>query len=196
MTPAYPLQWPAGWPRTQNPSWSRFSPGSASKEAYYIRAELERLGATNIVINSNMQYKPDGTPYARQSRISDSGVAVYFTLDGSQQCIPCDRWTTVEENMRAVWKTIEALRGIDRWGAKENVKAAFSGFKALPETAIVTPYTARPWHEILQVSPTASPEVIRAAYKQMAFKSHPDHGGTDAAFHEVQRAYKQSGAQS
>ena len=33
------------------------------------------------------------------------------------------------------------------------------------------------FYEVLQVQPTADPEVIRAAYRILARKHHPDHGG-------------------
>ncbi len=106
----------------------------------------------------------------------------------------CDRWRTVDANLRAIGLNIEAIRGMERWGVNDAVDRAFRGYKALPESVIVTPYTARPWHEVLEVSPTASPEVIRAAYKQQLLKHHPDHGGDQASFEEVQRAYRESGA--
>jgi hypothetical protein len=61
----------------------------------------------------------------------DQGVAVYFTYNGSEQCIPCDKWRTIRENMRAIELTIAALHGLDRWEAKEVVNAAFFGSKAL-----------------------------------------------------------------
>jgi hypothetical protein len=62
----------------------------------------------------------------------DQGVAVYFTYNGSEQCIPCDKWRTIRESMRAIKLTIAALYALDRWGAKEVVNAAFFGSKALP----------------------------------------------------------------
>lgn len=194
MTATYPLQWPAGWPRTQNPQSSSFRPGSPYGEAIDIQRQLRLMGATNIVVNSNMMYKNDGMPYARQGNIEDTGVAVYFTLNGTEQCIPCDKWRSIGENLRAVNKTIEALRGLDRWGAKEMVNAAFRGFKALPAAIELGP-SGRPWHEVLEVSPDASPEVILAAYKRLAFKHHPDHGGEAGKFEELQRALKESGVQ-
>ena len=33
------------------------------------------------------------------------------------------------------------------------------------------------YYEVLQVSPRAEPEVVRAAYRSLARKYHPDHGG-------------------
>lgn len=34
------------------------------------------------------------------------------------------------------------------------------------------------YYEVLQVSPRAEPEVVRAAYRSLARKYHPDHGGS------------------
>ena len=43
MTEAYPLHWPAGWPRTAHREASRFEP-----------RELDRLGATGMVLSTNV----------------------------------------------------------------------------------------------------------------------------------------------
>lgn len=189
MTEAYPLRWPVGWPRAKEVQYSNFKVQTFERARIGVMQELDRLGADNVVISTNLELRRDGFPYSGRRQPEDRGVAIYFRRDGEDQCIPCDKWSRIEDNMRAIEKTIEALRGLDRWGAKETVNAAFRGFKALPESVIVTPYTARAWHEVLEVSPTASPEVVRAAYKQMALKHHPDRGGSDAGFQDVQRAW-------
>ena len=191
MSQQYSLQWPIGWKRTNYPDYSRFSPGTVATESNEVIHQLDLLGATEC-ISSNMQYKPNGMPYSRQQRLADTGVAVYFKLNGNEQCIPCDKWTTLEDNLRAIWKTIEALRGIERWGAKEMVNAAFRGFKALPETIIMGEYTAKAWWEVLQVSQTANWDVIEAAYKRLLHKVHPDKGGSSFAFQQVREAFKQA----
>lgn len=191
MTDAYPLQWPAHWPRTEHPKRSQFQTSQAEAQSGVIH-ELRLLGATDIVLSTNIKLRQDGLPYASLRPPEDKGVAVYFTLNGETQCIPCDKWISVAENMRAIEKTVEALRGLERWGAKEMVNAAFRGFKALPANAIVTPYTARPWHEVLEVSPTASIETIRAAYRSMLHRHHPDKGGDESKFMAVQRAWEEA----
>lgn len=183
----YPLQWPMGWKRTQDPDWSRFKPGSTFSETGDVLHELELLGATNIVVSSNMQYRADGLPYARQT-VDDTGVAVYFKLDGEEQCIPCDKWRLLEENLRAIAKTIEALRGLERWGAKDMVNAAFRGFKALP-SSIVTPAPHRSWFVVLNIGEHANALEVKQAYRDALKLTHPDAGGTQADFNEVQRAY-------
>jgi len=185
---AYPLNWPAGWRRNQDPEYSKFIPGSPFSEAQSVTRELELMGADSIIISSNMQYRQDGIPYARQS-VSDTGVAVYFKLNGKQQCIPCDRWVKLEENLRAIAKTIEALRGIERWGAKEMVDAAFSGFKALPASTQSVEVPMPTWFEVLRVSEHASKDDIKAAYRREAHLHHPDKGGEIETFKRISQAY-------
>ena len=192
MIAANPLQWPAHWPRTSTPSRHPAMTRDFTRNRDEVIRQLDMLGARELVISSNLRTRLDGFPLAKQREPEDSGVAVYFTLDGTQQCIPCDKWDTTAQNLRAVALTIEALRGIERWGAKEMVNAAFRGFKALPAEAIVTPFTAKPWHEVLEVAPTASPETIKAAYRAQVKKHHPDHGGDEANLVAVRRAYEQA----
>jgi DnaJ domain len=188
MRDRYPLSWPAGWKREQSPQWSRFKPGSAYAEGWDVEHQLKMLGATDVIITSNMQYRADGLPYARQS-ISDTGVAVYFKHDGEEQCIPCDKWVKVEENLRAIAKTIEAIRGLERWGAKDMVNAAFRGFKALPG-GIVTPPPKQDWWIVLDVNPGANAHEVKAAYRDAIKLHHPDAGGKQEDFTAIQQAYE------
>ena len=197
MAEAYPLQWPAGWPRTKKPQRSRF--GQRNSQGYGLKditmtrardhlfAELDRLGSRNVVLSTNLALRNDGLPRANQRKPDDTGVAVYFTLNGDQKCFPCDKWNRVEDNIYAIAKTIEALRGIERWGSKQMVDATFNGFKALPE-----PGAAEPWHQVLGVYPEASEELIKAAYRRLCLKHHPDHGGTADAFNRIKKAYEEA----
>jgi hypothetical protein len=188
MRDRYPLAWPSGWKREQQPQRSRFKPSSAYSEAYDVEHQLKILGATDVIITSNMQYRADGLPYARQS-VSDTGIAVYFKLSGEEQCIPCDKWRLVEENLRAVAKTVEALRGLERWGAKDMVNAAFRGFKALPG-GIVTPPPKQDWWVALDVNPGANAHEVKSAYRELIKLHHPDAGGRQEDFAAIQQAYE------
>lgn len=192
MSEAYPLQWPIGWKRAKYQDYSRFGKFTFEQMRIEVLRELGLLGATNIIISSNLKLRQDGYPYSNQRQPEDVGIAVYFILNGEEQCIPCDKWSKIEDNLRAIVKTVEALRGIERWGAKEMVNAAFRGFKALPETIIMGEHTSRAWWEVLQVSQTADFDVIQAAYKRLLHKVHPDKGGSDYAFQELQNAMKQA----
>jgi hypothetical protein len=186
MTEAYPLQWPTGWPRTAEPTRALFQTSLAGARDGLLY-ELNKMNAKHIVINSNMVLRRDGLPYANQSRLDDTGVAVYFMLNEQQRCIPCDRWNMVEDNLQAIRRTVEALRGLDRWGAKAVVDAAFSGFKAIPAEAIVV---NEPWYETLGVPADASPSTIRKAFTAFAKQHHPDVGGDPDTYAKYYAAYK------
>lgn len=191
MIDAYPLQWPPAWPRTKYSEYARFQTSFASARNNLMR-ELDLLGATDIIISSNVELRRDGLPYAGQRQPDDPAMAVYFKLNGEDQCVPCDKWTRTEDNLQAIRKTIEALRGLERWGAKEMVNAAFRGFKALPANIVVGEHTSRAWWEVLEVSQDASPEVIKASYRAQLHLKHPDKGGSDWDFQELQKAFNEA----
>jgi DnaJ-domain-containing protein 1 len=86
----------------------------------------------------------------------------------------------VKDNVRAVGKTIEALRGIERWGASDMMERAFSAFEALP--------APEQWWQVLGVSASASAAEIDAAYRAKARAAHPDTGGSDAAMARLNAA--------
>ena len=190
MTYDYPLSWPPGFPRTEYPAQSRFdTPEERVKRN--LEFQLDLMDASNVVVTTNSELRRDGRPYANK-RISDAGVAVYFTRKGREQAIACDNWDSIRDNLQAVAKTIEALRGIERWGTGEMVDAAFQGFTAIPASASagITVRPKRAWHDVLGVAPDAPREVIGADGKAMQRKTHPDAGGSDAEFQEVQEAIR------
>lgn len=187
MIEAYPLQWPMGWPREHNPQYSNFKTPLVDARRGLVR-QLELLGAEDIVISSNADLTRSGDIAARQRRIDDTGVAVYFTLNGAQRCIPCDKWVRLEDNVHAIELTVEALRGLERWGAKEMVNAAFAGFAELPET------TRRPWYVVLGVLPDVPVPAIEARFRHLAKQVHPDQGGSAEAFRELEAAYREGKA--
>lgn len=141
--------------------------------------EVRLLGGRSMVLSTNVPLKQDGKPYANYPRIDDPAVAVYFAYKDKQMCFACDRWTKVEDNIQAVRKTIEALRGIARWGTGDMLQAAFTGFAALPPPIVAG--MKREWWVVLGVPPNAAPAVIAAAYRRLASKHHPDREGGDAA---------------
>ncbi|WP_435017462.1 J domain-containing protein [Tundrisphaera sp. TA3] len=132
MTEAYPLQWPAGKPRKQHPERSKFGDRSIDAATTILREELRRLGAGNMVLSSNLRLKNDGLPYSKQAQPRDQGVAVYFTHKKQPMCFACDRWDRIQDNNYAIAMTIEALRGIERWGSGSMVEQAFTGFIGPP----------------------------------------------------------------
>lgn len=172
MAEAYPLAWPQGWPRAKEPESSKFKQ-TPEKARIFLVAEVERLGGIYLVISTNIELRRDGFPYANRRNPADRGVAIYFQLKGRSMVFACDRYKEVHDNMYAIGLTVEALRGIERWGASQMMERAFSGFTALPP-AIEMPAAKRPWWEVLGVNVCSSPEQIRNARNELARKYHPD----------------------
>jgi hypothetical protein len=205
MINAYPLCWPSGWGRTkisQNSRFKRIQSVSHNRCEHTVfegvnevNAELKRLGAKNIIISSNMPVRNDGTPYSNARNPDDSGVAVYFALNGSQQCIPCDKWKSAADNLWAVAKTIEALRGIERWGAKDMVTAAFKGFTALPDYSgdpdRNLTETKRDWFAGDWFADCRDRLEVKDKYKQLIKVLHPDVGGNVREFSDMQEQYNE-----
>jgi hypothetical protein len=187
MIESFPLQWPAGYPRTARPAGNyRFYPSTFASEIKGLKDELWRMSARSIVISTNIPTKNDGNPYSTYSKPADTGVAVYFTVDNKAMALCCDKWNTVEANLRALVMSVDAMRGLDRWGVSEIMNRAFMGFKALLEKA-----AGFPWWEVLGVSRECTKKEVLAAYKKKIKIHHPDNGGEPHKWQELQEAYEQ-----
>jgi hypothetical protein len=187
---AYPLYWPAGRPRTpgHRRQRSKFETTFARARDDLFR-ELKLLGATLPVLSTNVSLRRDGLPLAGQRQPEDPGVAVYFTRNKRQVCFACDRWTTVEDNVWAVCKTIDALRGIARWGTGDMIDAAFTGFQALPDRpGSANGQSSRPWWDVLGTNPEVDRYFVESRYAALAREHHPDRGGDPAKMAEVNAA--------
>lgn len=205
MTQAYPLAWPAGWPRTSsvarqrgqfgttemksngNGSWRAKKAISIVEAMKRIRYELDRLGvdvANDLVVSTNLKLNLAGLPRGDHGEPSDPGVAVYWqTRKAPQRVMAIDSYTRIADNLAAVAATLEAMRAIDRHGGAQILDRAFTGFTALP--APRSPF------EILGVSPAASIDEIERAFRAAARKAHPDAGGSSARMAELNAARDQ-----
>ena len=181
----YPLCWPIGKPRAKHRERSRFRTtlGAAIKE---VQHQVRLLGGSKFVLSSNLVMRLDGIPYANQRQPSDAGVAVYFHYKQKPMCFACDRWLKVEDNMWATAKTIEALRGIERWGTGSMVEQAFTGFQA------IEPPRARSWRSVLFLENVdkrdLSLPLVESAYRLLAASYHPDKGGDSNKMAELNEA--------
>ena len=184
---AYPLHWTPSWPCTSRPQRSAFGKHSYHKATQYLLKQLELLGAKQVVVSTNLQLRLDGLPYSTQPVPADCGVAVYFHLENTPQCFPCDKWDKTEHNLYAIAKTIEALRGIQRWGSREMVAASFRGFNALPETIEETQSESIQWFADCTTISDA-----KRLFRSLANQFHPDKpSGNPAAFIELKQHYDQ-----
>lgn len=175
----FPLLWPPGWRRAK---WRKTAPFkvSPSQARQEMLEELDRLGATQIVITSDQPVNRDGSLSLARRYIFDTGVAVYFKRKGRDVVLACDQYEEIHDNLRAIGKTVEAMRGIERWGASDMLDRAFTGFEALP--------APEQWWQVLGVPSTAGKTEITAAYRRAAASAHPDRGGSDAAMSRLNAA--------
>ncbi len=187
----FPLQWPEGWERTKASNRQRSRFGHAGQVGFAqargdLLTELDRLRATFIVLTSDLPMRGDGLPYAN-GRADDPGIAVWFVLHGQERVFACDKWRSHAENMVAIAKSIDALRGLDRWGAGDVVTRAFAGFAALPpgsgDEYVPAPPKQRPWREVIGgVWPAGLNglellAIAKARHRERIMICHPDRGG-------------------
>ena len=181
----FPLSWPAAKPRTPSHLRKTARFNDFGREVSVIRsverleAELDLIGARNPILSSNLELRLDGRPRSDRSPPADPGAALYFTLKGREIALACDRWDRVADNIVAIAKHIEALRGQDRWGVG-TLEQAFAGYEALP--------APEQWWQVLDIPATASAERIQQRYRELARSAHPDAGGSAAAMARLNAA--------
>lgn len=122
-----------------------------------------------MILSTNIPVRLDGLPYANSREPEDPGSAIYFEYNKRQMCFACDQYDRVRDNIYAMGLTINALRGIERWGASDMMERAFRGFTALPSAG---------WRSILGVGPNASLQEAESAFRAKCHEGHPDKGGS------------------
>lgn len=185
MTQRHPLSWPTGWPRTA--SHQRADAAFRSNDRILtvavaidrLQCELDRLRARDYILSTNVELRLDGMPRSGQAEPSDPGAAIYFKLNGKDTVLACDKWKRVADNIAALAKHIEALRGMDRWGVG-SIAQAFAGYQALP--------APEQWWQVLGVGQHAPRAQIQEAYRELARAAHPDQGGSTAAMARLNAA--------
>lgn len=200
---AYPLQWPAGWPRAKSRKRAKFGTGervysqnggswisrknlTIAEATQRVMTELRALGVHdgNSIISTNLELRNDGLPRSGQREPADPGVAVYWRRsDEPQKVMAIDLYDRVADNLAAVAATLNAMRAIERHGGAQILERAFTGFDALPAPA------AEPhWSETLKCARNASVEEIERAWRTAAKAAHPDAGGSHEAMARINAA--------
>lgn len=199
---SYPLSWPISWPRTPRHKISRAKFGVSVQHAdrsYRTRDqvtlyvgrerlldEMKRLGATAVMLSTNIPVRLDGLPYSKAREPDDHGVAVYFRIKGEPRVLACDKWDRVADNMAALAAHVDAVRGQLRWGVG-TLEQAFGGYKALPAMG-----ATKQWHEILGVKEDAPWPIIEARREALLHVHHPDKGGNGNQAAEINAAFDQA----
>jgi hypothetical protein len=175
----FPLHWPPYVPRSQRRETGQFKVTLAAALAN-VQTSLRMFGrdsgkaVSNIVLSSNVTLG--------HANPADAGIAVWFLWEGEWRCIAVDRFTRPEANLQAIHKIIEARRAETRYGTLHMVRAAFTGFLALPGGEVVD------WRKILGLGANATLVQVEEAYRARLDTAHPDKGGTDEAMSELNAA--------
>jgi hypothetical protein len=189
--PRYPLEWPAGWRRTppdqriDAPFRTKMTTTrrlSVTLATGRLEVELQRLGADDPVLSTNVSLRMDGRPRSDENP-RDPGAAVYFRFKGKATVLACDRFISVADNIAAIAGHVESLRRIDRYGVG-SLEQALAGYKALPAD------TAANWRAVLGFSAEARPTVddVNDAFRRLAREHHPDVGGDEVRMAHLNRA--------
>jgi len=162
-----------------------------------IEAELEdRLGVDDWRLSTAAPHrKKDGRPYA-DANPSDPGAVVRWTMDGEQYAVAADQYDDLRDNVRAIGLYISEKRkmnnrpvhtGQDEFATAqlpsgdEDVIVAGDGGDTIAST--MAP------HEVLEVDPNASDDVVKAVARRKAANAHPDNDDGDRdEYKRVQQA--------
>src|ERR1700722_12486783 len=151
----YPLEWPMGWARAKSrvdAPFRRYGKrlGMLDSTAR-LEAELDRLGAKQATLSTNISLRLDGRPRSDEAP-RDPGVAVYFSFRGKATVLAADRYLTVADNIAAIAGHIEALRRIERYGVG-TIEQALAGYRALPAD------TAANWRAVFGFAKDSRPTI-------------------------------------
>lgn len=172
--------WPRGLPRTpaEKRTASKFkcTLGTAISN---LQEEIIFWGSSFVTVGTALAIGASGRPIFVNRPLEDPAVAIQFERDGQPVTFHCDRFIDPRSNLRAIGKTLENLRAIDRYGANQVLERMFSGLRALP-----APGSANDHWSILGLRPGATADQVRQAFNHRIRTEvkHPDQGGDPEEF--------------
>jgi hypothetical protein len=166
-----------------------------------LKYELCRLGVDMAVIELDLTERDirlDGLPRANATPESPRVRISFEHPDLGALQYPCDTYSHWQDNLRAIAKTLEAQRAMDRYGATRR-NQQYAGWQQLPPggAAMQTAMTVEQAAAFINDAagrPTVNKDLIgiadnaRLAYRSAAAKLHPDRGGDASKFNLLQEA--------
>ena len=182
------IEWPADFERTpdrEREKNHRFDV-SVSQAFDELEAELDRLDVDDYRYSFDAQSRQtDGRPYSRANP-DDPAFVLRWSMDGQQFAVACDRWARLRDNVRSVGLYVREKRKMENRPVTTG-ESEFANAR-LPSADESTVTGEPPAHVVLDTSPEASDDEIRAAYRERLKEVHPDVGGDPDQFKRVQRA--------
>lgn len=186
------IDWPTGFDRTAPGDRARTSKFSSTigKTTEAIATQMDRMDVDEWRASTGSggaHVKGNGLPKATANP-DDPGIAVYWTKNGDQYAVACDRWWRLVSNAREVLLWIEETRKRgDRPVVTGDAQFAAARLPSGKEDDPVVALDEKP-HVILGVQPDAPENVVKAAARQAKASAHPDQGGSREEFQRVKAA--------
>lgn len=163
--------------------------------------ELVEAHAHNVVVEIDApasEIRRDGMPRA-DARTRGPGVIISYEkrwirnrelVKVERFVFPCDTFHDWQDNVRAIAKTLEALRAVDRYGVTRDGQQ-FASFKSIPQQS--GGLSVADAGRILRESSGVAFELedfkqCRVAFRTARAKTHPDAGGSSGDFQAVNAA--------
>jgi hypothetical protein len=191
----------SGWPanfKTTPDDWRKHSPFKSSWDRTLDELYREIIRSGGIEADAVMEVdiperywsRASGRPKADAVQRSP-GVVLRFEVpqgDPDLREFPCDTYLDWQDNVRAIAKTLEALRAVERYGAARGRQ--YEGFKALPARGVTTMTTEGALSVVERWSKYSRREwKLDHAVRVARANAHPDtSGGSHEAFILVQEA--------
>lgn len=129
------------------------------------------------------------------ARPTHPGVILAIESNKGPLSFPCDKFTTWQDNLRAIALALEALRKVDRYGITPNDEQ-YTGWKQLGSAHVPTDSLSDACTLLARIAwPNEAPDmqaqwapkiatdrdVAQGTYRQARIKAHPDRNGGEQA---------------
>lgn len=182
-----PLAWPENEPRTPPHNRISKSPFSVTpgRTLDQLDDELERFRAKNVILSIDLPFR---------GKVNDAAAALFFDLPGGRKIsICCDLYLKQEDNIRALYMVIGAMRTIERYGGQHLSQKSFSGFAALPPPRDVWQILGLSKSVAEALNPKMRREYVMDGFRERSREVHAAGGDMHALVEARNEALKQLG---
>jgi hypothetical protein len=165
-----------------------------------LEHELSKLRAKEIIIQveglTSDDVRNDGRPRAAGWKNGYGGPSVIVSFESPKGAIsmPCDKFRDWQDNLRAIAKSLEALRMVDRYGVTRG-NEQYRGWAKLeaPKNGKMTRAEAIAFLASLHRTPSPDiarldTESLRSICRTAKIENHPDRGGSHEIFVKIGQA--------
>jgi len=186
------LDWPTEFERTDPSDREPYSGGFRVTRSVAFGNVLDELrtwdGVTDVQLDSGAEHQKrnPNKPYANAS-YDDPGVVVRFTKDGEEMAAACDRWDNPRDNAQDLYHYLHETRMQEQRGTV-TAESEYDKLRLPSGDEDAVAAGSPPAYATLGVDPDASEAEVQAAFREKLKERHPDHGGSEEQFAELQDA--------